>query len=101
LLLDEEALQLRKDVKITMVMVYSLLGLALTYPFALPASEQHHANVREYAHMLSELLRDKKLRIPPINVLPNGLAGVSDGIRELVAGKVRAQKLVYRIQDTP
>jgi len=55
----------------------------------------------EYAQMLSDLLRDKKLCIRPINVLPNGLAGVSDGMRELVAGKVRAQKLVYRPQDTP
>ena len=36
-----------------------------------------------------------------VKLLPNGLAGVKDGIELLKSGKVHGEKLVYRIAETP
>ncbi|KAI0765636.1 GroES-like protein [Trametes elegans] len=37
----------------------------------------------------------------PVEVLPNGLAGINDGLARLKAGKVSGTKLVVRPQETP
>lgn len=36
-----------------------------------------------------------------VRIVPNGLAGVEGGLNELKNKKVSAEKLVYRIADTP
>ncbi len=36
-----------------------------------------------------------------VKLLPNGLASVPDGLKLLEEDKVHAEKLVYRIADTP
>jgi NADPH:quinone reductase-like Zn-dependent oxidoreductase len=36
-----------------------------------------------------------------IEIVPNGLAGVKEGLKRLKANEVRAAKLVYNIADTP
>jgi len=42
-----------------------------------------------------------KFRPQHIEIVPNGLAGVKDGLKRLKANEVRAAKLVYSIADTP
>lgn len=32
---------------------------------------------------------------------PKGLQGASNGLQEMQAGKVRGEKLVYRLDETP
>jgi hypothetical protein len=46
---------------------------------------------------------DNPVPFKPNNVrlMPSGLASVQDGLEMLKAGKVHAEKLVYRIADTP
>lgn len=36
-----------------------------------------------------------------VKLMPNGLASVPEGLKLLREGKVHAEKLVYRIADTP
>lgn len=36
-----------------------------------------------------------------VRVVPGGLAGVEGGLKEMEEGKVSAEKLVYRIAETP
>jgi NADPH:quinone reductase-like Zn-dependent oxidoreductase len=42
-----------------------------------------------------------KFRPQHIEIVPNGLAGVKEGLRRLRANEVSAAKLVYSIADTP
>ncbi|KAL7930673.1 GroES-like protein [Trichoderma chlorosporum] len=59
--------------------------------------EQAHAD-GEFAYFfyryLSHLLAEGKFRPHPVEVLPNGLDGIVDGVQALFDGKVSAKKLV-------
>ena len=42
-----------------------------------------------------------KLQPNPVEVLPNGLAGIPEGLERIKANKVSGKKLVARPQETP
>ncbi|KAI0292281.1 chaperonin 10-like protein [Russula brevipes] len=56
---------------------------------------------RRWIRLLSELLGKGALRPSPVLVQPHGLASVAQGLQYMREGKVSAQKIVYRIADTP
>ena len=47
------------------------------------------------------MIRERKLKAPPIKVLPDGFAGVAAGLDMMRQNKVSAEKLVIRVKDTP
>lgn len=58
---------------------------------------QRHYRYRQVAAALEAgVFKPNRVRI-----VPNGLAGVEGGLEELKANKVSAEKLVYRVADTP
>jgi hypothetical protein len=61
---------------------------------------------RFYRQISQWLVRDEKVNPNPllpnrVRVVPGGLAGVDKGLELLKNGEVHAEKLVYRIEDTP
>ncbi|KAL1742216.1 chaperonin 10-like protein [Schizophyllum fasciatum] len=55
----------------------------------------------EYYRKIARWLADGSFRANRARVMPRGLASVPEGLELLRAGKVHAEKLVYRIADTP
>lgn len=56
---------------------------------------------RKYFALGSEWLEEGKLRPQRITIVEGGLVGVDGGLQKLYEKKVAAEKLVYRIADTP
>jgi len=50
---------------------------------------------------LGQWFKEGKFRPQKIEIVPDGLAGVKEGLRRLKAKEVQAAKLVYNIADTP
>jgi NADPH:quinone reductase-like Zn-dependent oxidoreductase len=77
----------RSDVKVKFSMTPELL--------------KRESNGKWYVDVLAKILATGKIKPNPVHVLPGGLAGVKDGLQYMQEGKVSAQKLTYRIADTP
>ncbi|THV03079.1 dehydrogenase [Dendrothele bispora CBS 962.96] len=94
----------REDVKSEFHLVYTLFGEAfLTSPpiYDIPAYPERRELGKTWAKLLSELLSSGKLKTTPVKAVPNGLADVPRWIEYHQQGKVSAEKIVYRIADTP
>jgi len=50
---------------------------------------------------VANLLRQGKFKPNPVKKYPKGLASVEQGFADAEAGKIRAQKAVYVVSDTP
>lgn len=78
----------------------------------------HFRNGKQYCNLISILIAQNKLKFVPVKVYPSGLLGVAEGIEYMRLGKVcfnvpvvsnyllnyiqvHAEKIVYRIADTP
>jgi len=58
-------------------------------------------NGKWFVDLHKKILATGKIKPNPILIQPNGIAGVKDGLQYMQEGKVSAQKLTYRISDTP
>ncbi|ESK87230.1 zinc-binding oxidoreductase [Moniliophthora roreri MCA 2997] len=92
----------REDIKSDTSFVYTLLGkpINLFPPYQFPAIPEHYDLGKKFGSTMSRLLQQGKLRGNPIKLVPNGLAGAQEWIEFQQAGKVSAEKIVYRIADT-
>lgn len=91
----------KKGVRTEFVLAYSIFGKAIEFPFSFPANPEHRRNAATYAKMISALLFKNAIKPVPVKLLPHGLGSVSDGFEYASAGKVHAEKLTYKIADTP
>ena len=92
----------RSDVKIHMVNLYD----ANNEPYVMagqkhPGSKEVHDFILDMMPRVTQWLADGKLQFQKITVRQGGLAGVQAGFEDMKANKVRAEKLVYKIADTP
>jgi len=91
----------RKGVETVFILAYSALGKAVEFPFEFPVNAEHYENAKEYCKMVTQILATLPITPVPVRLYPHGLAGVKDGIEDMKAGKVHAEKITYRITDTP
>ncbi|KAJ7174130.1 chaperonin 10-like protein [Mycena crocata] len=91
----------RKGVKTVFILAYSALGKAVEFPFPFPASVEHHENAKGYCKLISEMLSKGQIKPVPLRLYAHGLASVQEGMEDMKAGKVHAEKITYRIADTP
>ncbi|KAG7087375.1 hypothetical protein E1B28_013348 [Marasmius oreades] len=95
----------RSDVKSDLPFVYTLLGKVLEPPYPpiyqRPAIPEHYELGMRFGKILSRLLEEKKLKTIPVKLVPNGLADVQRWIEYQKEGNVSAEKIVYRIAETP
>ncbi|KZT12690.1 GroES-like protein [Laetiporus sulphureus 93-53] len=91
----------RQGVKTEFILAYTILGKTVEIPFHIPAYPEHYRNAVKYSKLISTLLAKSVLKPCTIRVFPHGLESVHDGFEYMKAGKVHAEKLIYRIADTP
>ncbi|KAK0471381.1 dehydrogenase [Armillaria novae-zelandiae] len=93
----------RPDVTCEFMLVYTLLGRVIDFKpaYHYPVIPKHvHAGER-FGKTMSELLVTGNLRPNPLKIVPNGLTDVQQWIEYHEQGKLSAEKIVYRISDTP
>jgi len=66
-----------------------------------PAIQEHFELGKKFSDLLTQLLAEGKLKTTPVKLVPNGLQDVQYWVEYQRQGKVRAEKIVYRISDTP
>ncbi|TFK24573.1 dehydrogenase [Coprinopsis marcescibilis] len=91
----------KKHISTELVWVYSMWGEELAHPLAYPAHPEHYTNAVWYSQLITDLLAQKRLQLGNIKVFPRGLASVESGCEYMKSGKVHAEKIIYRIEDTP
>ncbi|KAJ7157752.1 chaperonin 10-like protein, partial [Mycena filopes] len=91
----------RKGVKTVFILAYSIFGKAVEFPFPFAPSLEHHENAKSYCKLISEVLSSGKIKPVPVRLYPHGIASVIEGLKDMKAGKVHAEKITYRIADTP
>ncbi|KAI9433179.1 dehydrogenase [Lactarius indigo] len=89
----------RPDVKVRFSMAPDLLkSVRSSYRLAFTNTE---SNGKWYVDLLTKALATGKIKPNPVHIQPGGLVGVKGGLQYMQEGKVSAQKLTYRIADTP
>ncbi|KAF9045142.1 chaperonin 10-like protein [Panaeolus papilionaceus] len=92
----------KQGVTTEFVHVFTIFGETVDLPgIHVPASPELYAQGVRYSQLITQLLAEKKLRLGPIRVIPGGLAGIDQGVTLMRSSKVHAEKLVFRISDTP
>jgi len=91
----------RKDIQTHESLVYTLLGKAIQVPRSIDAKPEHYEFGVKASALLNELLAKKKLLPSRTKIFPHGLASIKEGFQYMMDGKVSAEKLTYRIADTP
>ncbi|KAF5341527.1 hypothetical protein D9758_012565 [Tetrapyrgos nigripes] len=95
------------NIKADFPFVYTLLGKAIVAGPVLPPSlafppiPEHYELGKKFGSLLSRLLAEEKLKTTPVKLVPNGLADAQYWIEYQQQGKISAEKIVYRIADTP
>jgi NADPH:quinone reductase-like Zn-dependent oxidoreductase len=91
----------RDDVDSHVSMAYDLIG----EPYRMGAQEvsPDHSNLEfgiKWWEIAQNLLHERRILPHPYQVKPGGLAGALAGLQMLREGKVRASKLVYRVDES-
>jgi NADPH:quinone reductase-like Zn-dependent oxidoreductase len=82
--------------------VFSLYGEEQKFGTkVLPASPEDKAFAERFFPQLEQWLKEGKITPNKVTIVPNGLAGVSEGFQRMRDKKVSGEKLVFRISDTP
>lgn len=92
----------RRDVRSTVSMAYTTVGEPyLMGPQKVPARPNDAKHHKVWQPIFQDLLNQRKIKTHPVSKQPYGLKGVLNGLELLRENKVRAQKLVYRVDETP
>ncbi|CAI6334278.1 unnamed protein product [Periconia digitata] len=91
----------RKDVQPTVVLAYTTFGKAFSkFGMEFPAMPATFNFGVKFWRLSGELLAAGKFKPHPIAKRPGGLNGIPQGLQEFADGKVKAVKLVYRVDET-
>ncbi|KAH9032324.1 zinc-binding oxidoreductase ToxD [Lactarius hengduanensis] len=81
--------------------IFDVIGKDCDWPLPFTASPELTEIGRKLVRLLSEVVAKTNLRPNPALIQPLGLASVAEGFRYMSEGKVSAQKVIYRVADTP
>ncbi|KAH8983168.1 zinc-binding oxidoreductase ToxD [Lactarius hatsudake] len=81
--------------------IFDVIGKDCDWPLPFTASPELTEIGRKLVRLLSEIVAKTNLRPNPALIQPLGLASVAEGFQYMSEGKVSAQKLIYRVADTP
>ena len=65
-------------------------------PLVTPPRPDLYANGLRYTELITNLLRDGKLKTTPVKLFP-GLESVEEGVEYMRAGKVSGEKVTFKI----
>ncbi|KJR87253.1 protein TOXD [Sporothrix schenckii 1099-18] len=90
----------RGDVQSTFTLMYTGLGKAFRFGSqTLPANAEDAAFAKMFCVLTEQLVAAGLVKPHTYRVEKGGLEGITDGLARLQQGKVRAEKLVYRLED--
>jgi hypothetical protein len=87
----------REDVVSTFILAYTAVGEAFHKFVDFPANADDYHFACKFYSICQKLLDEGNLISHPVEVREEGLMGISEGLEDLKAGRIRARKLVYRI----
>ncbi|PYI05321.1 GroES-like protein [Aspergillus sclerotiicarbonarius CBS 121057] len=91
----------REDVRSRWTLAYTCMGKEFTYRGAtIPAIPQDRAFAVEWIEKAAKVVADGRIVPHPVQLGPNGLHGVIEGLHALREGKVRGCKLIYNVDET-
>ncbi|KAJ3772279.1 chaperonin 10-like protein [Lentinula raphanica] len=93
--------KLRAGIKLKFTLAYDLLAEPYKFPKLYNPRAEDKAFGNWATDLVSEVLKSGKLVPLPMKLYPNGLESVQEGLRYMQEGKVSAEKITYRISDTP
>ncbi|OBZ65228.1 Protein TOXD [Grifola frondosa] len=91
--------EVRDDVEMMMTMVYTALGDAVDFgpEMRWSVSPEDRAHMVAFLKKVPKLVAEEKLKPNPVKLWEGGLAAVPEGLQHAREGKVRAEKIVYRV----
>ncbi|KAK7032764.1 chaperonin 10-like protein [Favolaschia claudopus] len=77
----------------------TMLGKPWDHPIMglFPVIPEHYEFGKATAQLLTQLLREGKLRTTPVKLVPNGLSDVGEWLEYMKQGKVSGEKITYRV----
>ncbi|KAI0050795.1 dehydrogenase [Auriscalpium vulgare] len=90
-----------ENVTVKFVLGYRLLGEDFELPWPFKATPEYREHSEKIGKFLAQILALGKVKPMPKLILPKGLASVQEGFDYMTSGKVSAQKITYKIADTP
>ncbi|KAL5372953.1 hypothetical protein PMIN02_012516 [Paraphaeosphaeria minitans] len=91
----------RKDITATAILAYTSFGKPFTkFGIDFPEIPPHFEYGVMFWKLSQKLLAEGKVKPHPVALRKGGLAGIAGGIAEHGEGKVRAVKLVYKVDET-
>lgn len=90
----------REDVDSHVSMAYDLLGEPYRMGKEITPDPKNFEFGVQWWTIAQKLLEERRILPHPYQVKPGGLSGVLSGLQMLREGKVRASKLVYRVDET-
>lgn len=92
----------RPEVSVNLTLAYDLLGKSYDFPFPwTPKTDEDRDRGKKFTQLLQQIIDTGKIKPNATLILPQGLASVAEGFEYQKTGKVSAQKITYRIADTP
>ncbi|KAH8702484.1 putative alcohol dehydrogenase [Talaromyces proteolyticus] len=92
----------REDVAYTATLAYRGTGEDFVmYSRELTQNGKHAEFQSEWWDIARTLLAAGRIKTHPISLRPNGLAGVIEGLEIMRAGSYSAEKIVYKVSETP
>ncbi|KAI0050794.1 GroES-like protein [Auriscalpium vulgare] len=91
----------KENVTVHFTLAYEIGGEDFEHPIHFKATAEHQEYCEKVGKLLADILALGKVKPMPKLILPNGLASVEEGLGYMMSGKVSAQKITYRIADTP
>ncbi|KAL1889882.1 hypothetical protein Sste5346_008606 [Sporothrix stenoceras] len=92
----------REDVESTFTVMYTSFGKTFMFgaDLAMPASAEDFAFAKTFYALTEKLVAAGLIKPHTYRVEQGGLDGITEGLAKLKEGKVKAEKLVYRLADT-
>jgi len=93
--------KIRDEVEVMHTLIYTALGRAFTLGGNhRPVSEEDTAHMASFLRKLPALVKEGKVKPNPIKLWKGGLTAIPDGLQYMREGKVSAEKIVYRVEET-
>ena len=97
----------REDVEKKTTLAYSAIGEEIRFggggsiiPPKIPGRKEDLVFTEMWIAIAEGLLAEGKIQVHPVGLREGGLRGVLEGWQDMREGKVRGEKLVYRVADT-
>ncbi|OCH84775.1 GroES-like protein [Obba rivulosa] len=93
--------KVRDDVEVGYTLIYTSLGRAFDLRGShYPVSPEDRAHMAAFLRKVPALVKEGKIRPNRIKLWRGGLTAIPDGLQHMREGKVSAEKIVYRVDET-